>query len=336
VAEADPGRWPDIYLKRFEITPATRISTAGSCFAQHIGRQLRARGFNHQDFEPPPPSLPPELWAEFGYGLFSARFGNIYTARQLLQLSREAFGPPTSHVRAWRRGARVDDPLRPTIEPEGFETLEELTALRLRQHLPAVRRLFLESEVLVFTLGLTEAWASRSDGTVYPLCPGVAAGEFDPDEHVFHNFSFGEVLQDMQAVIDEARAINPGLRFLLTVSPVPLTATASDQHVLVATTYSKSVLRAVAGELYARHDFVDYFPAYELVTAPAARGAYYGANLRQVTQAGVDHVMGVFFDQHGAGPERAAEARPASMLEQLSDEQRTMCDEEMLELVRSR
>ena len=39
----------------------------------------------------------------------------------------------------------------------------------------------------------------------------------------------------------------PKLRILLTVSPVPLTATAGDDHVLLATTYSKSVLRAGRG-----------------------------------------------------------------------------------------
>ncbi|WP_339375331.1 hypothetical protein [Paracoccus yeei] len=34
---------------------------------------------------------------------------------------------------------------------------------------------------------------------------------------------------------------------LLTVSPVPLAATTTDNQVLVPTTYSKSVLRSVAG-----------------------------------------------------------------------------------------
>ncbi|WP_428660504.1 GSCFA domain-containing protein [Reyranella sp.] len=49
----------------------------------------------------------------------------------------------------------------------------------------------------------------------------------------------------------------PGVRFLLTVSPVPLKASASQNHVLAATTYSKSVLRAVAGQLADTYDDVD-------------------------------------------------------------------------------
>ena len=42
--------------------------------------------------------------------------------------------------------------------------------------------------------------------------------------------------------------MNPKARLVLTVSPVPLAATASGSHVLPATIYSKSVLRAAAQE----------------------------------------------------------------------------------------
>jgi hypothetical protein len=52
---------------------------------------------------------------------------------------------------------------------------------------------------------------------------------------------------------------------ILTVSPVPLAATFTGRDVLVANMYSKSVLRAVAEEIRARFDFVDYFPSYESV-----------------------------------------------------------------------
>lgn len=86
VADLNPLELTELYLKRFEIG-SKRIAAAGSCFAQHIGRQFAARGFNYIDVEPAPPGFPATLKSEFGYGLFSARFGNIYTARQRLQLA---------------------------------------------------------------------------------------------------------------------------------------------------------------------------------------------------------------------------------------------------------
>lgn len=306
VAERSHLEFADIYAKKFDIGPGDRIVTAGSCFAQHIAKRLRSAGFTHMDHEPPPPGFPQNWHAKFGYGLFSARYNNIYTGRQLLQLLRRAVGEFQPREGVWSGGGRFYDAFRPTIEPSGFATLDELQSSR-DSHLRAVRRVFTESDVFIFTLGLTEAWASSSDGAVFPLCPGTAAGEFDPARHVFHNFTFQETLADLTAVIEEARSINHGLRFLLTVSPVPLVATASGYHVLAATTYSKSVLRAVAGELTARHAFVDYFPAYELVASPPVRAALFEPGLRNVVESGVDVVMKHFFAEHqtDTGPDRA-------------------------------
>ena len=51
---------------------------------------------------------------------------------------------------------------------------------------------------------------------------------------------------------------------MLTVSPVTLEATATDNDVVVANLESKSLLRAVAGQVSREFDNVHYFPSYEL------------------------------------------------------------------------
>ena len=83
----------------------------------------------------------------------------------------------------------------------------------------------------------------------------------------------------------------PRLRMILTVSPVPLAATAEDRHVLAATTYSKSVLR-VAAEQLARQGEVYYFPAYEIMMA--AGNDYFAPDRRSIVEQGVQHVMSLF------------------------------------------
>ncbi len=340
IAEVEPLQWRGLYEKRFALEPGAQIATAGSCFAQHIGRQLKRRGFGFLDLEPAPPSLSAQRHTEFGYGLFSARYGNIYTARQLLQLVKEAFKESRPRERIWPSGGRFFDPFRPSVEPNGFASPEELLALRQLVLLPAVREVLARCDVFVFTLGLTEAWISRLDGAVFPACPGTVAGEFDAARHAFHNFGFEETYADMVAFIERLRSINPGAKVLLTVSPVPLTATAGGQHVLVSTTYSKSVLRAVAGALYQRFDFVDYFPSYEIVTAPAMGGALYAPDKRNVTAAGVEHVMSHFFVEHAAEggfearePDQAGSARAPYDADHAAEleEFRAVCDEEKLD-----
>ncbi len=271
-----------------------RIATAGSCFARHIGKFLKSRGLQYLDYEPAPPFLSAAEAEQYGYGVFSCRYGNIYTARQLRQLFDEAFGRRLPQDAVWKKQGRYYDALRPSAEPRGFVSLEELTVLR-SVHLSHVRTMFMNLDLFVFTLGLTEAWISNRDGTVYPVAPGVVAGEFQPEACRFHNFRYSEVHADMVYFIEALRTVNPTARVLLTVSPVSLAATATDQHVLVATTYSKSVLRSVAGDLASDIPGVFYFPSYEIITGAPGRHMFYNPDLRTVCEAGVATVMQHFF-----------------------------------------
>lgn len=326
-----------LYTKKFEIDFSInpKIATAGSCFAQNIRRELLARDLNYFDTEPAPEQLADERRKAFGFDLFSARFGNIYTVAQLEQLLLRAYGKFLPKDDAWQADGRWFDPFRPTIEPDGFASRAELEASR-DSHFRAVRQLFEEADIFIFTLGLTEAWRARADGAVYPICPGTAAGSFDADAHEFHNYSAGEVVAAFERVMDLVAAKNPSLRFILTVSPVPLVATATPDHVVSATSYSKAVLRAAAGELTARHDIVDYFPSFELFTSPLTGGALFADNRRDPAPEGVATAMRMFFDAHQVGdmPPRAEETvqeRHRRRAQAFLARQEEICDEMLLE-----
>ncbi|MCC6305349.1 MAG: GSCFA domain-containing protein [Rhodobacteraceae bacterium] len=337
---AEPG--PDWVRPKWPVTRAMRIATAGSCFAQHLGRRLRREGFDVIDAEPAPALLPPALHEAHGYGIYSGRYGNLYTARQFRQLAEEAFGRRAMATIVWEREGRFVDALRPTIEPEGHGTAAAVLAHR-RHHLDRVGDLLRAADLVVFTLGLTESWEDAETGTVFPVCPGTVAGRFDPARHRFRNLTVAETAGDLRALRALLHEVRPGRppRFLLTVSPVPLTATASGAHVMLATVHSKAVLRAAAGELAAECDDVDYFPSYEIVTNPWSAGTGYGANLRSVTEASVETVMRTFLAVHAPGPAAAAPAAAATpapaagaVAAAPSDDAEAMavkCDEELLD-----
>ena len=323
----------DIYRPRFQISRTDRIVAAGSCFAQHIGAQLKRRGYGFVDAEPGPRHMEQEALHRFGFDLYSARYGNIYSMRQLLQLFQRAHGLFEPAEREWRTGGRFHDPFRPTIEPNGFASPDEREA-STAFHLERVATLLRRCDVFVFTFGLTEAWLTTADGAVLPTCPGTVAGTFDPERYAFRNFSFPDVYGDAARFIALARRHNPAMRFVFTVSPVPLTATASGDHVLAATLYSKSVLRAVCGSLRDAFEGVDYFPSYELVSSHPMRARAYSSNLRTVTEDGVAEVMDVFFRAHGDAWERDAEpARPGRIAVAPPPlcEDDAVCDEALLE-----
>ncbi|AGT10112.1 GSCFA domain-containing protein [Paracoccus aminophilus] len=320
-------------MPKFRLDETALTVTAGSCFAQHVGRALRRAGLRLRDVEPPPRAVPAEIAAAYGYGIYSARYGNIYTTRQLRQLLEDAESDRVEASDFWARGARIHDAFRPRIEPDGFASLDEAMVLR-RDHLGAVRRLFRGATHFIFTLGLTETWEERASGLVYPTCPGVVAGAFDPERYAFRNLSFAEVLADLEAVRSHLHRAQPDLRMILTVSPVPLTATASGQHVLVATQRSKAVLRAAADEFAASHPDVDYFPSYEIVTNPAARGAFFREGLREVSEQGVAAAMAAFLRAHGL-PQKQPDAEPQSAEDSPADPtDDVICEEVLLEAFR--
>ena len=278
---------------KFSIGREEKVATAGSCFAQHIALKLQAMGFNYFVAEQAE-GVPAEIARSRGYGVFSARYGNIYTVPQLLQLFLRAhgnFNPLEDH---WiRPDGRFADPYRPNVEAGGFESLQSLRDDRA-SHLEKVRTMFRETDVFVFTLGLTEGWRSRRDGAVFPLAPGVTAGEYDETVHEFVNFDVAQTVEDMHAFLSLLREVNKRIRVLLTVSPVPLIATYENQHVLTATTYSKAVLRVAAESITRALDWVDYFPSFEIITGSFNGGAYYEPDAREVTDTGVAHVMRCF------------------------------------------
>lgn len=329
VTEAHPLGADALYRKRFEIKVDDRVGTAGSCFAQHIARAMRGDGFNVLDVEPPPTGLPRERQLAFGYGQYSARYSNIYTARQLLQLLREAFEGVCSPDPVWTLEGRFFDSMRPAVEPAGLDSVAEVMEHRAF-HLERVRELFTSMDVFIFTLGLTECWEHKGSNWIFPTAPGTVAGSYDPDVHRFKNLSFVEVIADMNAALAIIRSVNRSrdLRILLTVSPVPLTATYTDEHVLTATTYSKSVLRAVAGTLCDENQNVAYFPSYEMVTAPWSRGVFFDSNLRTVNGAGVEIIMKSFLRQHRLGLVPSAADAPASMVHHMEE---VACEEALLE-----
>jgi hypothetical protein len=288
-----------IYTKKFDIDPSSSVATAGSCFAQHISRYLRAAGYNVLDAEPGPGNVDAELLREHGYGVYSARYGNIYFVRQLLQLAQEALSGSVREDVVWRRGDRWFDALRPAVEPEGLASAAHVERQRA-EHLVAVRSVLTDSDVLVFTLGLTEGWEDIESGTIYPTAPGTIAGDYDPDRYRFHNFDVSEIVQDFKEFRTLVQSVNPGIKFLLTVSPVPLAATATDDNVLVATTYSKAVLRAAAGMLTSEFDDIDYFPSYEIVTCHAPGNEPFDKTGRNVRPETVEKVMSYFLSEHVA------------------------------------
>ena len=322
------------------IDTKSRVATAGSCFAQHVAKALVKSGLTYYVAEPAPDGMDKETADARGYGLFSARYGNIYSTRQLRQLVDRAYGRFTPIETAWRVKDGYIDPFRPNIG-ETFASVAAVETAR-ETHMAHVRQMLETLDVFVFTLGLTEGWFDRRDGAAFPVTPGSVTSAANPANFEFQNLGYAEVKDDLLAFLAALKTINPKAKVIFTVSPVPLIATYSETDALSATCYSKSVLRAAAEDVSRQFPNVQYFPSFEIITGAYNRGAYFAPDLRQVTPDGVAHVMRVFLKRLVRGsastgddaPLAAGEvhtARMNEMIEELSEQKAIICDEELHE-----
>ena len=271
------------------------VAAYGSCFAQYLVSELRTRIGNFLDCEKAPSSLPRKHFEKFGFGLFSSRSGNIYTPAQLKQTVLQALNPKSNlDTHIFEKHGRFFDGYRPNIWPDGVQDRELIIADR-KQHRQCFINSIEKASLLVVTFGLTENW--READTVLPLVPGVNFGKFDENRYVWSQETSSEAKENILRFVSEARGLNPGLQFLFTLSPVPLIATQSSDHVLLANTISKATLRTAIAEVLSADDSIKYFPSYEIVTNPAARSSYFNSNLRTISDLGVRTVMECLFAQ---------------------------------------
>lgn len=320
----------DPVTESIKIKVNEKVATMGSCFAQHMSRIISESGFNYYVAEKKPLDMSDEISSKLGYGVFSARYGNIYTARQAVQLFDRAYGLNSFDTNIWKKGDSVVDAFRPTIIPHGYNNAEMLLESRA-EHLKFVRDIFENTNWLILTLGLTETWRSKADGAVFPVAPGISGGTFSSDKFEFVNYDVWEVVNDLRYFVNKAKGVNPNIKILLTVSPVPLIATRENRHVLVSTTVSKAILRVSADMITKEFDSVLYFPSYEIITSPAAGSRYYADDLRQVTNLGVNHVMRIFKKHFLTIDNESKVLKEGASHPELMSTDAVVCDEELIE-----
>jgi hypothetical protein len=290
--------WGNIFddcSAKFKLKKDTKVSTMGSCFAQRLSSWLISTGKNFYVVEKAHSTFR-DLYNRDSlesYGRFSARYGNIYTTTQFKQIIEEAFEkiPPINNYKKTTGGYWIDL-MRPNAVPDGFLSEDEARADR-NFHLKKCRELFTNTDVLFFTLGLTEAWEDCNSGIIYGIHPNTQ----NLSEEIKCNpvnFTYVKVQNDLLEALSVLKEVNPNLKIIFTVSQVGLNATHQSRHVLISTTHSKSILRSVAGEMSQKFDFVDYFMSYELINSPQSFGQYLSEDLRDANSRGIKSVMNLF------------------------------------------
>jgi tetratricopeptide (TPR) repeat protein len=245
------------FRSTFELEPGERIFTIGSCFAREIEGELLKRGFK----VPVQEILKDPLFADIGTIVLN-NYGTPSIYNELAwALGSDQPYIPKDHILEVQSGKFVDIHLHPTVPPANWDV-----CLSRRATLQYLMRQSLECRVIVITLGLAEVWYDSATHYYLNNIPRPALLRAYPDRFDLHVLSYEGAFHYFEKALLLLRSKGrKDQRVVLTVSPVPLLATHRPIDVIVANTYSKSVLRAVAETICAKYDWIDYYPSYESV-----------------------------------------------------------------------
>jgi tetratricopeptide (TPR) repeat protein len=283
--------------EKFVIKQGASIFTIGSCFARNMEQHLSKLGFvvPMLDFFVPeheraggraqsvlnkytPPSISQEI---------------EWTSRVLKRDSTVVWEDCENFLYIVGNDQWVDGGLA------GFVPVSRDRAIERRQDIFNVFKHVFTSDCITITLGLNECWFDRDRLLYVQQCPVSPIGMYRnyKDSMFFEQLDYEESLSHMVKSIDLISSLNPNAKILLTVSPVPLGSTFSDEDIILANSYSKSVLRAVAGKIVSTYDNVGYFPSFEKVTLTRDWSVYEG-DLRHVSDEAVADIVFSLMDSY--------------------------------------
>ena len=273
----------------FRIARGDKLFAIGSCFARGIETALKSRGFQVEsaatDFN--------QFNTVAGQKVTALGFTNKYTTYSILNELSWALDPDAK----FPEQSLVDLDARRTIDPHINPTLQVVDragTLERRRVMQAVNARLKDCRVLFMTLGLVEVWYDKLAKVHLNTTPNREMRGLDPKRYQFMVSNYPQNLENLEKLYALLQRFgHPQLQIVVTTSPVPLNATFTGQDIVVANTYSKSTLRAVAQDFAAAHPNVQYFPSYEIVMN-SQRELAWEDDLRHVQGAMTQHVMDQF------------------------------------------
>jgi len=245
-----------MHQPKFPLSRNDSVYAIGSCFARNIEGALSKDGFDVL-------SCKLELPANcFLGGKNPSTVLTKFNTYSMVSEIEEAFGE-----RSLQDDGLIEIPEKGYINPQlhRVETVDRDTALFVKKVVHDNVRLIAEANVVFVTLGLTEYWFDKQLGIpLNDVPPWRLAKKNDRFEFRNSNYleSRAEVEKLCKNIFEKSKT---DVKIVLTVSPVPLFRTFSNQDIIVANSYSKSTLRAVAQDVANGSDRIDYFPSYEMV-----------------------------------------------------------------------
>ncbi len=156
----------------------------------------------------------------------------------------------------WLRDAEIDPEIRERIVellPPGSSKENTLGIIK-------------QADVFILTLGVAAAFFDRETGAFVLPRPTALNSRALAEKYKFRTASVQENVDNVLYLIDFVRSVSPGIKVVVTVSPVPLLTSFEYESVVQADCLSKSTMRLVAHEVVNNSNLEDiwYWPSFEV------------------------------------------------------------------------
>ncbi len=122
------------------------------------------------------------------------------------------------------------------------------------------------SDVFILTLGVAPAFFDKANGEFVLPRPSALNSRVLAEKYEFRTTSVAENVDNVLYLINFIRHLSPGIKIVVTVSPVPLLASFEFESCVAADCLSKSTMRLVAHEVVnnSKLDNILYWPSFEI------------------------------------------------------------------------
>jgi len=140
------------------------------------------------------------------------------------------------------------------------------------------------ADYLVLTFGSSIGYYLKSSGEVVGNCHKISSDQFDK-----RFITDKELKEAFKSLLDKLAIINPGLKIILTVSPIRHT-----REGLTENSRSKARLIELSHYLASSYDAIDYFPSFEIMIDDLRDYRYYESDLIHPNQTAVQYIFDKF------------------------------------------
>jgi hypothetical protein len=241
-----------------------QVLTVGSCFSDAIGERLKANKID---------------------SLINP-FGTVYNAHSIHKILQYATirQLPARNTYVQRADLFLNYDFHSEFCSVDLINLEQ----RLKNTIEATNSFLKKARWVMITYGTAWIYERKDTGEAVANCH-----KLPQDMFIKSLLNQEKIVQSFESMYGGLKALNPEIKFILTVSPV--------RHLkdtLELNSVSKSVLRMACHTLVQSHDDVDYFPAYEIMLDDLRDYRFYKGDMIHPSEVAEEYIWEKFADRY--------------------------------------